>query len=359
MATRPEAEPAITEASWRAALDAITAADEVVLACHVDPDGDALGSMLALTLALRALGKRALAVFPGNGARNADDPAPPATFGFLPGADTLAVATALPQRPAVLVTLDCASAERLGELEPLADAAATVVVVDHHARGTAFGDVRLLDGSAAATAVIVAELIDRLGVPYDRAIATNLYVGLVTDTGRFRYASTTPEVLELAARLMRHGVDQADVNRRIWDTRSFGYLKLLGRALERTRVEPEAGLAWTAVPLREVGDLGVRPDEPEGVIDAVRALEDVDCAMVCREQADGRWKVSLRSKGATDVGLVAARLGGGGHPYAAGFTAGADLDAVVSDVVRALRAVRSSAADPGPGGADAPRAEAG
>lgn len=342
----------VAEHDWEQAVALLEGADEVALACHVDPDGDALGSMLAMHHVLRRRGVKTVASW---GSSSRDDPGPgastrwpllvPPQYTFLPGIRDLVPSSEFPPAPEVFVAFDTGSPDRLGSLRPAAEAAGTVLVIDHHASGTSFGDVRLLDPEAAATAVLVAELIDRLGVELDRTIATCLYVGLVTDTGRFQYASTTPEVMELGARLIAQDIDHAAINRRVWETHSFGYLKVLGRALERAQLEPAAGLAWTAVLQRDIDDLGIAMSEVEGLIDVLRTVESAECALVCKEQPSSaggprRWKASLRSKGAVDVGHLATTLGGGGHAFAAGFTAEGELEDVVGRVVDALSALQ-------------------
>jgi phosphoesterase RecJ-like protein len=323
------------EAAWTRAVQLLAAADEVALACHVDPDGDALGSMLALHHVLRRRGVRTVASFAGSphgGLRI------PPQYTFLPGVDQLAAPDAFPAAPPLLVTFDCASPQRLGTLAAAVDAAECVIVIDHHAAGESFGDVRLLDERAAATAVLVEQLLRRMGEPVDRDVAACLYTALVTDTGGFQYASTTPAVLELAARLIAFGIDHAAISQRVFATHSFGYVKVLARVLERATLVPAVGLAWTALHQRDLDELGVSLAETEGLIDVLRTVETAECSLVCKQQPDGTWKGSLRSRGRVDVSRVAAALGGGGHVFAAGFDAAGPLEAVVDRVVDALGA---------------------
>lgn len=326
---------AIAEPAWDEAVRLLAGAPEVALACHVDPDGDALGSMLALAGFLAGRGVAVTASFgdsPGGGAPWSV----PAQYHFLPGLEHLVDPARFPSAPSVVVTLDAGSPDRLGGLAEVLDRAGCVLVMDHHATGDDFGDVRLVDGDAAATAVLVEELIRRMGGELDADIATCLYTGLVTDTGRFQHPNTTPAVLELAARLVATGIDHAEIARRIWETERFSYLKLLARVLERAELAPATGLAWTAIRQRDLHELDVALAETEGIIDVLRAVDSADCAMVCKEQSDGQWKVSLRSRGATDVGAVAGALGGGGHLHAAGFTACGSLEQVVERVATVL-----------------------
>jgi bifunctional oligoribonuclease and PAP phosphatase NrnA len=326
---------AIVEEDWARAVELVSRARDVALACHVDPDGDALGSMLAMQRQLAKRGVKVCASYGAAGQREVPFSVPP-QYTFLPGLSDLIHPRDFPDAPELLIAFDCASVERLGSLRPNAEAAQTVLVLDHHASGEAFGDVRLVDADAPATAVVVAELLDRLGAELDRETAICLYVGLVTDTGRFSYSSTTAETLSLGARLMEFGIDHAAINRRVWETHSFGYLKVLARALERARLVPEAGLTWTVITQEDLDDLGITLAETEGLIDVLRAVEVAECALVLKEQPSGEWKASMRSKGRVDVGAVAERMGGGGHAFASGFTSAEELEDVVESVVYLL-----------------------
>lgn len=342
---------AIAEECWERAVELLSAADDVALACHVDPDGDALGSMLALHRFLRGRGLRTTSSW---GAADGQDPAllVPPQYTFLPGVDELSPAKEFPEAPSLLVAFDTGTPARLGSLRRAAEAADAVIVIDHHASGAAFGDVPLIDGEAAATAVLVDELIHRMGGELDRQMAMCLYVGVVTDTARFQHATTTPEVMQLGARLISHDIDHAAINRQVWETHSFGYLKVLGRALERAALKPDAGLVWTAVVREDLDELGITLAETEGLIDVLRGVQAADCVCVAKElppvdgagsaNADLRtrtsaWKVSLRSKGAVDVGRLAAGFGGGGHRFAAGFTDEGTLDDVIGRVHAGLQ----------------------
>lgn len=327
---------------WSRAATLIDSADSVALVCHVEPDGDALGSMLALQRFLQQRGKATVASYGSSGPAHEPLSIPP-QYTFLPGLDGLVKADDFPESPSLLIAFDTASIDRLGTLRSAVPAAENVIVIDHHASGEAFGDVRLCDEAAAATAQLVDRLIGYMGGEIDREMATCLYVALVTDTARFQYSSTTPAVMELGARLISHDIDHAAINRQVWSAHSFGYLKVLGRAMDRATLVPEAGLAWTSLHQRDLADLGIAMQETEGLIDVLHGLEAAECALICKEQpANGSlvptWKASLRSKGAVDVGKVAARLGGGGHRFSAGFTATGELDEVVGRVAAELGA---------------------
>jgi bifunctional oligoribonuclease and PAP phosphatase NrnA len=321
----------ITEQDWQAAVDAIAEAEVAVISCHIHPDGDALGSALALHRALANAGRDALASFsePFTVARH---------YRFLTGLDRLVPPDQVPRDADLFLCFDAGSLDRLGSLADAFEGAARTVVVDHHASNTRFGDVNLIDPDSPASAVLCRELLRRLDLPLDTEIATALYTGLVTDTGRFQYQATTPETHLLAAELLAAGVQQYEVAKAVFETNDIRYLRLVADALARITQVPEASLVWTRVGLADLAAHGVDMDETEGLIDLVRTDEASDVAAVLKEQPEGGYKVSLRSKGATDVGALATAFGGGGHKYAAGFSSDLDADEIVADLVKALAA---------------------
>ncbi|MEV5751436.1 bifunctional oligoribonuclease/PAP phosphatase NrnA [Actinoallomurus sp. NPDC052308] len=326
MSSAPGKVPAIAADEWARAVDAIGRADEVCLACHVCPDGDALGSMLAFAQALRVLDKPFTASF-------GDAFVVPRILRFLPGLDLLTDPADFPAEPDVMITFDAASSDRLGTLAANAGKAGELIVMDHHASNTRFGTTHLVDPGAAATAVVAEHLIDLLGVPLTHDIALDLYVGLVTDTGSFKYRSTTPEVHALAQRLLATGIRPERVAREVWDRAPFGYLPVLAAALGRARLEPDVanglGLVWTAVTRADRAAHDLPYDLLEGVIDVVRRTDEAEVAVVFKEDDEGAWQVSTRSKGRIDVGSACVALGGGGHRMAAGFTLHGEVEPAV------------------------------
>jgi len=322
---------------WAEAVALLEAVEEVDLACHVGPDGDALGSMLALGIALRDAGKRVRASW---GSEPFEVPAP---YRGLPGLDLLVPAAEVPLHPALLVTFDTGSVARLGSLADRVDAAHEVLVIDHHASNTRFGTVNVVDVAAASTASMVVELVDALGLELTADVAACAYTGLVTDTGSFKYVGTTPEVHALAGRLLATGIRHDLISRAIWDTAPFGYVKLLGLVLARAVLEPEAvgglGLVWTAVGADDLDRFDLALADVEGVIDVVRTTSEAEVAVVVKvDPEDGWFKVSTRSKGRVDVGAVCVALGGGGHRFAAGFTSYQPLSATMDTLREALAA---------------------
>lgn len=310
----------------------LAGATEVALACHVNPDPDALGSMLGLSTYLRERGVRTVCSYP-------NDPFdPPRWLDLLPGHDALVHPREFPKAPAVMVTCDAASMDRLAMLAPAATKAGTLVWIDHHRSNAGLGTIPLIDPDASSTCEMVARLIAAMGGGMSAATAAALYVGLMTDTGRFQYEAVRPETLRLAAELRTFDFDHARLSQALYEDNSAAYLRLLGTALHRMRVED--GLAWTALTRADLEEHGVDVGETDDLIDVVRTAREADVAAVVKQQRDGRFKVSLRSRGEHDVAAVAGVFGGGGHRLAAGYTSKEDLEGTIAALRAAIVATR-------------------
>jgi bifunctional oligoribonuclease and PAP phosphatase NrnA len=308
------------------AVTILAEAESLVLACHVGPDGDALGSMLGLGMAAKAAGKSVTASF-------GTPFSIPEAFRFL-NTDLLVPPSQVPEAPEVMVTFDAGSADRLGELGSVASKAGTVVVIDHHVTNVGFGDVNLIDADAAATAEIVVALLDRLGWPVDEEIAAALLTGLVTDTGRFQYSNTTPRTLEAAARMVEAGARPEVIGQHVYEETPFGYLHAAGAVLSRAQIDVGRRFVWSVLTIEDLKESGIRATDTDPLIDVVRTAVESDVALLVKEVDGGRVKGSLRSRGRVDVGAIAVELGGGGHRNAAGFT-------FVGSAEGAVEAVRS------------------
>ena len=306
----------------------IDEADEPVLLAHVHPDGDALGSMLAMHHLCEQHGKRPHASWGG--------PFPVAPhYRFLPGLDRAVFPSDLPEDPALAVTFDCGSVERLGVAGPIAQSADELVVLDHHADNHRFGSVNVVQTDAAATAVVVRRIANELGWPLDRESAVNLYVGLLTDTGRFQYPNTTPDVFLLAEELSEFDLPLATVTRELFEKHRFAYVQLAGLALARAQLDPDRHLVAAWITADELEHHGVAFDETEGFVDLLRRTAEADVVAALKEAPGEGLRVSLRSLGAVDVGAIAHALGGGGHSFMAGFTSDLSVDETL-DRIRAL-----------------------
>jgi bifunctional oligoribonuclease and PAP phosphatase NrnA len=311
-------------------VDGVAAAGgTIALACHVNPDGDALGSMLGLFHVLRAADRDVVASF-----------SKPFTiaphYRALPGLDLLTHPAEYPSEPDVMVTFDCGSLGRLGDLETSAKAAHELIVLDHHVSNTRYGTINVIDPSAAASGVLVRRLVHELGLPLTTEAAVALYAALVCDTGRFQYETTTPKVFELACELTSFDVPVASLSRQLFEEHRFAYLKLLGEALANAELDVERRFVWTAVTQDMLTRHDVTLEEVEGLIDILRRSTEAEVTCVLKEEADGSVRVSLRSLGDADVQQIAADNGGGGHRFAAGFESTLGIPAVVANIRSAL-----------------------
>jgi phosphoesterase RecJ-like protein len=311
------------------AAGVIAGARQIGLACHVSPDGDALGSMLGLMHVLRAAGRNVVASFP--------TPFVVAPhYRELPGLELLTPPQEFPMESEVVVTFDCGSIGRLGDLEPMAKGAHELVVIDHHASNDCYGTINVVDPNAAASGVLVRRLVRALELPLDRDAAVCLYAALVCDTGRFQYDTTTPEVFDLARELTTFDVPVSRLSRSLFEEHRFAYLQLLGEVLGRAVLVPEKRFVWTAVTQGDLARHGVTLEEVEGLIDVVRRTAEAEVTCVLKEEPDGDMRVSLRSLADVDVRRIAEREGGGGHRFAAGFTSSDSADAIVARILAAL-----------------------
>jgi phosphoesterase RecJ-like protein len=237
-----------------------------------------------------------------------------------------------------MATFDCGSLARLGGLGPSAVSARRVgglVVLDHHASNDRYGSINVVDPTAAATAVVVRRLAARLGWDLTRDAAICLYTGLVTDTGRFQYSNTTPEVFALAHELSCFDLPIAEMSRQLFEEHRFAYLQLVATCLARAELDPDLRFVATWVTAEDFRRHDVSIEETEGLIDLVRRAREAEVSCVLKEAPDGT-RVSLRAVSGTDVGAIATRFGGGGHRFAAGFTSRAPVGEVLADIRAAL-----------------------
>ena len=333
--------PQTTNPDLTAVAEAIRTSDRFLLVTHENPDGDALGSLLAMKLALDSLGKDSVMYL---GAR-----APlPAEYAFMPlGTLTRTVPDDAPDR--VLLALDCANANRLGPDAQRLLQASLVLNVDHHHDNTAFGHVNLIVSDASSTGEVLYELFRELGVELTPEIAEALYIAVVTDTGRFQYANTTPKAHRLAAELLERGVDVHKVFQGVYESVQFAKLKLLARALERAQIYEGGRVVVSHLLRTDFAEVGAAEPYSEGIIDFLRAVEGADMAVLIREPpGPGRpaRRVSLRSSAdELYVSAIARASGdGGGHRQAAGFSSERSIDEITEFVRKEFAAAVSPAA---------------
>ena len=322
------------------AAEAIRGAERFLVTTHENPDGDALGSMLALKLALDQLGKDSKMYLAG-------DAPLPAEYGFMP-LENLERRLPADASGRVLLAVDCANESRLGPDPEVLQLAPQVLDLDHHHDNTRFGDVNVIDSSASSTGELLRDLFDVLEVELTPEIAEALYIALVTDTGRFQYTNTSPKTLRLAADLVEAGADVHRVFQGVYETVQFAKLKLLARALERASVYEGGRLVVSYLLRDDFNEVGAAEPYSEGIIDYLRAVEGADMAVLIREPPRSTGparRVSLRaSHDELDVSAIARKSNGGGHRQAAGFSSEQTIEEITEFVRREFAAALKPAA---------------
>ena len=322
----------------KAIADALRQHDRFLVVTHENPDGDALGSLLASSLALGQLGKNAMMYLPGQTPL-------PREYAFMPLAELV---RARPEDASdrVLLAVDCAKEDRIGD-EALLPLAPLVLNVDHHHDNTRFGDLNLIVADASSTGEVLRDVFAELGVELTPELAEPLYIALVTDTGRFQYANTTPKALRLAAELVEAGADIHAVFQEVYESVEFAKLKLLARALDRAEVLEGGRIVVSNLVRGDFVEAGASEPYSEGIIDYLRAVEGAELAVLIREQLNQSpqaYKGSLRSSiDELDVSAIARRFGGGGHRQAAGFSTDLPLGTIVEQIREGFLEQRAAA----------------
>ncbi|MGH3011471.1 MAG: DHH family phosphoesterase [Gaiellaceae bacterium] len=308
-----------------AVIEAIRSHDRFLVTTHENPDGDALGSILAMRLGLEQLGKDGYLYLSGIIPL-------PTEYAFM---NLNCLSRELPDDAAerVLLALDCANVRRLGPDPALVEKAPLVVDIDHHHDNTRFGHVNLVVAKASSTGEILYDLFRELGVTITPDVAEALYIALVTDTGRFQYTNTSPKALRIAAELVEAGANVHQVFQDVYENVAFAKLKLLARALDKARVYEGGRLIVADLERSDFAAAGAEEPFAEGIIDYLRAVEGAEIVALIREpptQNGPTRRVSLRTRGTeVDVSAIARKSGGGGHPQAAGFSSEASPDEIV------------------------------
>lgn len=298
----------------RKIVEIVLNASELVLLCHVDPDGDAIGSLLGLGLALKAAGRQVSMVSPDG---------VPASYAFLPGAEEVERTIEKLRDTTVVIVLDCGDLERLGALREKVAGHPLLLNIDHHPTNRGFGRYNLVDSQAAATAELVLSLLDHLQLPLSLPVAICLYTGLHTDTGGFRYENTSPRVHRAAERLLEVGVKPWEIADFVYDTKPLAQVLLIKEALSRLKLGCAGRLAWISLPRAVLQACGT--DDTSGLINYPRMIAGVEVALLFKETEEGTVRVGLRSRH-VDVSRLAFRFGGGGHARAAGCTLAGPLE---------------------------------
>jgi phosphoesterase RecJ-like protein len=313
-----------------AVAEAIRSHDRFLVAAHENPDGDALGSILAMKLALEQLGKDSVLYLSGIIPL-------PHEYSFM-SLDGLSRTPPEDAAERVVLALDCANERRIGPDGSLLENAPLVVDIDHHHDNSRFGDVNLVVPDASSTGEILYDLFAELGIQLTPDMAEALYIALVTDTGRFQYTNTTPKALRMAAELVEAGANVHQVFQDVYENVAFAKIKLLARALDRAKVYEGGRLIVADLERGDFAAAGAEEPFAEGIIDYLRAVEGTELVALIREpptQNGPTRRVSLRTRAeGIDVSAIARKSGGGGHRQAAGFSSEASTEEIVDFIRR-------------------------
>ena len=304
----------------------------VLLATHVNPDGDAIGSLIAMGLALEALGKKATLY--------CASPIP-AVYRFLPATDTITGVFANETLFDTAIVLDCGNLNRVGKAFLEIQKIKTIINIDHHVTNTGFGDLQMVDTAACATAEIIYRLIKKLGISISPGMATSIYTGIFTDTGSFRFSNTNRAAFSICEEMVAIGMDPYTVAQNVYGTYSLGRIKLLNLALDSIEVAAGGKVSIMTLTKKMLAETKTHPEDVDGLINYAKRIEDVKLAALLQEMENisrkpdeaARFHVSLRSDGSVDVAEIAATFGGGGHAVAAGFNIDSPIEEIKAKIV--------------------------
>ena len=304
----------------------------LLIASHAEPDGDAVGSLVALGLALGKFGKK-ITLY------NASPI--PAVYRFLSGTERIVQQIETANSYDIAIMLDCGDLIRIGEDASTIEKIPVIINIDHHVSNTGFGHIQLIDTSACATAEIVYRLIKALEIPFDKEIATSLYTGILTDTGSFRFSNTNQAAFAISKKMTEVGVDAHSVAQHVYGTYSLGRIKLLNMALNSIEISDNGKLSMMTITRSMLNQTGTSTEDLDGMINYARRIEDVKVAALIHEIKNGagkfanmnRYHVSLRSDSSVDVAGIAGKFGGGGHSSAAGFQIESTLVALKTKII--------------------------
>ena len=306
-------------------LEEIKKANKIVILTHEHPDGDAVGSSLALYMALKALGKNPDLIIPEL----------PRIYNFLPCADEIKKESSIENYDLALA-IDCATVKMLNGWSNYFENANVKIVIDHHGTNTMFGDINFVNPDAPAAAQVLITVFDSFGVEITKEIGSAILTGIITDTGGFQYQATTPETFEFASLLLKKGVNVSDIYKKVMNTKSRANFELRRRTIDRMEFLEDGKIAFTYITLEDEREVNAESGDHEGIVEEGRAIEGVEVSVFVRETPKG-FKASLRSNGKVNVSDVCLMFGGGGHPYAAGCTIAQSLDQVKEKLINEIR----------------------
>ena len=311
-------------------LEEIQKAKSIVILTHENPDGDAIGSSLAMYGVLRKMGKEADVIIPEM----------PKAYRFLPYVE-IAKKESQVESYDLAISVDVATIPLLNGFASYFETAKVKIVIDHHATNTMFGDYNYVNPDAPACAQVLLNIFDYFGVEVDKEIGTCILTGIITDTGGFAYQSTTPETFEFAAELLKKGVNVSNIYKRVMNTKSRANFELRKRAMDRMEFIEDGKIAYTYLTQKDMEETNADADDHEGIVEEGRAIDGVEVSIFIRESKKGNYRVSLRSNDYLNVSDVCLVFGGGGHLHAAGCTMNVTLeqarDRIISQVKTYLK----------------------
>jgi phosphoesterase RecJ-like protein len=313
---------------------AIKKAKTALIVSHVDPDGDSIGSMIALGMVLEKMGIE-VNLYSQDGV--------PRAYRFLPGIQQVKNKLTPNRRYDLLIAVDSSDIRRLGDKIVARDIAKAIVNIDHHVDNTKYGDINCVQ-KCSSTAELVYEIIKFLRIKIDLEVAENLYVALITDTGNYRYENTTAETFIMAQDMLKAGVDTHALTTKIYDNKSVAGIRVQAKALTTLEISPDRKVAWAVVTQKMMESVGAKGEDLIGLVDQIRSVEGIEVAVLFREE-NGKVKVNLRSKEKVSVSEIAKKFGGGGHLKAAGTTIEGDIQTVknqvISEIIKYIKSLKS------------------
>lgn len=304
-------------------------AEKIVIMAHETPDGDAIGSMLSMYLALKKMGKEADVIVKEF----------PRTFAFLPGANKVKTSSDI-EKYDLAISLDCTDLKRLVGREYFEKAKKTIVI-DHHSTNTMFGDLNFVNPVSPACCEILAGMFEYFDIEIDAEIGSCILTGIITDTGGFKYSSVTSETFEFTAELLRKGVNVSDIYQRVLETRTKSNFELLRRATNRLELLEDGKVAFTYINKKDEEEVNAEPGDHEGIVENARSIEGVKVSVFIREKEENLYKVSMRTGNGSNINVsdICYVFGGGGHPRAAGATVTGNVEQVKEKLVKEIKKV--------------------
>ncbi len=310
-------------------IEEIRKAESIIILTHETPDGDAIGSTLAMKLALKTIGKKAEVVIKEY----------PRIFNYLPGREEVKNETET-QKYDLAISLDCADLKRLVGKEYFEEAKQTIVI-DHHGSNQMYGDINFVNPVAPACCQILIGMFEYFNIELDKEIGTCILTGIITDTGGFRYSGVTPETFEFTAELLQKGVNVAEISKKVLDTRTKANFELMKRVIDRMEFFEDGKVSFTYITNKDLEDVNAEIGDHEGLVEIGREVEGVEVAVFIRQKEDDeyKYKISMRSNNYVNVSDVCFTFGGGGHPRAAGAVTQGDVEQVKQKVLNELSKV--------------------